>query len=102
MITAMMISPLLLLFPNSKIVRGLLKRRRALGVAAFGYAAAHTILYTVDMGSLQSVLDEFWLLGIWTGAGVFTVLGIGLHMAYGMPLEDAKSLALDNLAEKTS
>lgn len=34
-----------------------------------------------------------WLLGIWTGLTVSVVLGIGLHMAYGMSLEGAKALA---------
>ncbi|MFK8076264.1 MAG: hypothetical protein AB8B84_06740 [Granulosicoccus sp.] len=35
-----------------------------------------------------------WMLGIWTGLSVSLVLGIGLHMAYDMPLEAAKSLAM--------
>lgn len=34
-----------------------------------------------------------WLLGLWTGLCVILVLGIGLHMAYGMPLEAARGLA---------
>ncbi len=34
-----------------------------------------------------------WMLGIWTGLSVVLVLGIGLHMAYDMPLEAAKGLA---------
>ena len=69
----------------------------------FKYALPALLGYTLYAGiagrfnpfSIPERLEErpSWLLGIWTGVGVFTVLGIGLHMAYGMPLEDAKSLA---------
>ena len=34
-----------------------------------------------------------WMLGIWTGLSVVLVLGVGLHMAYDMPLEAARGLA---------
>lgn len=34
-----------------------------------------------------------WMLGLWTGSSVFLVLSISLHMAYGMTLEAARSLA---------
>lgn len=33
-----------------------------------------------------------WLLGIWTGFSVSLVLSIGLHMAYGMSLDNARAL----------
>ena len=42
-------------------------------MAAFCYAAIHTLFYVIDMGSLQAVLDEFWLLGIWTGWVAFAI-----------------------------
>jgi methionine sulfoxide reductase heme-binding subunit len=67
MLFAMALTPLRLLFPNAKFVRWLLQRRRYFGLAAFVYAVFHTILYLVDMGNLQSVLGEFWSLGIWSG-----------------------------------
>ncbi len=71
MIFAMMLTPLLLLCRRMKWGTGwvlwLLKRRRALGVAAFGYALLHTIFYVLDMKTLQDILAEFWSLGIWTG-----------------------------------
>jgi hypothetical protein len=38
-----------------------------------------------------------WLLGVWTGLTVSLVMGIGLHMAYGMSLEGAKALAKPSL-----
>jgi methionine sulfoxide reductase heme-binding subunit len=67
MLLALALTPLRMIFPTSKIVRWLMARRRYFGLAAFAYAAFHTVLYVVDMGDLQTVLGEFWSLGIWTG-----------------------------------
>jgi len=67
MIIAMIISPLRLIWPKASFLRWLMQRRRHFGVAAFAYALAHTVLYIVDLGTLQSMLDEFFALGIWTG-----------------------------------
>lgn len=67
MIIAMALTPLRMLFPTSKIVRWLMARRRAFGVAAFGFAALHTVLYVADMGTVQAMLAELSALGIWTG-----------------------------------
>jgi methionine sulfoxide reductase heme-binding subunit len=67
MIIAMVATPLRLLFPRAAPMRWLIKHRRAFGVAAFFYAAFHTVLYIIDMGSLQAILSEFTALGIWTG-----------------------------------
>lgn len=67
MIIAMIISPLRLLFPKNRFWLWMMRQRRYIGVAAFCYAFAHTLLYIIDMGSLESVLGEALLLGIWTG-----------------------------------
>lgn len=67
MIIAMMITPLRMLFPGSKFMSWMIQRRRYFGVAAFLYALAHTLLYIVDMETLQAMLAEFFALGIWTG-----------------------------------
>lgn len=67
MILAMIISPMRLLFPKNRFWLWLMRRRRYLGVAAFCYAFAHTLLYIVDMGTLADVLGEALLPGIWTG-----------------------------------
>ncbi|MGH1415100.1 MAG: sulfite oxidase heme-binding subunit YedZ [Pelagimonas sp.] len=67
LIIAMMLTPLRMLFPSSGFLRWMMKRRRYFGVAAFFYAAFHTLLYIVDMGSLRAMLAEFTALGIWTG-----------------------------------
>lgn len=73
MIIAMMITPLRMIFPKVRWLAWLMRRRRHLGVAAFGYAALHTVLYIFDMGALQPMLDEFWALGIWTGWAAFVI-----------------------------
>lgn len=67
LIITMMLTPLRMLFPGSGFLRWMVKRRRYFGVAAFAYALAHTVLYIVDMASLQAMLGEFLALGIWTG-----------------------------------
>ena len=67
MIIAMIISPFRLMFPKNRFWLWMMRRRRYLGVAAFCYALAHTILYVIDMESLVNVLGEALLLGIWTG-----------------------------------
>ncbi len=73
LILALMVTPLGLLFRGARWTRWLMRRRRPLGVAAFGYAAFHTLLYVVDMGSLKAMLAEFWALGIWTGWVAFAI-----------------------------
>ena len=73
MIIAMLISPLRLLFPSARWLVWLMRRRRHLGVAAFGYAALHTLFYLVDKGALAPILGEFWELGIWTGWLAFII-----------------------------
>ena len=67
MIIAMIITPMRMLFPNTGFWRWMMQRRRYFGVAAFLYAALHTILYVVDKGTLAAMLAEFTELGIWTG-----------------------------------
>lgn len=73
MIIAMMITPIRMLFPKARFLVWIAKRRRWIGVAAFGYAVLHTVFYVVDMGSIQLIVDEFWALGIWTGWGAFAI-----------------------------
>ncbi len=49
------------------------KNRRYFGVAAFFYALAHTILYLVDLGTLQKVLSDLPHFYIWTGWLAFLI-----------------------------
>ncbi len=67
MIAAMVLSPLLSLIGPRPWLSWLIQRRRALGVAAFGYAILHLIFYIIDMGNLDDMLAELLALGIWTG-----------------------------------
>lgn len=67
MIAAIVATPLRLLVPKARWTAWLVRHRRALGLAAFGYAALHAALYVVDMETLRSIMAEFWALGIWTG-----------------------------------
>ncbi|MEM5583708.1 ferric reductase-like transmembrane domain-containing protein [Roseibium sp. AS2] len=73
MIIAMMLTPLTMLLKGWRGPRWLLRRRRYLGVAAFGYAALHTVLYLVDMGALAFAGQEIARLSIWTGWVAFLI-----------------------------
>jgi len=64
MIAAMVLSPLLSLIGPRPWLSWLIQRRRALGVAAFGYAILHLIFYIIDMGNLDDMLAEFWVSGL--------------------------------------
>ncbi len=68
MIVAMMIGPLADLLGQRGWLRWLLRHRRHIGVAAFAYAALHTLFYLRDMEwSLSDMLAEIDASGIWTG-----------------------------------
>ncbi|MBS8262272.1 iron reductase [Roseibium polysiphoniae] len=73
MIIAMMLTPLRILFSKSDLVLWLMRRRRYLGVAAFGYAALHTLYYVIDLGSLSAVMTDMVEFGIWTGWVAFII-----------------------------
>jgi methionine sulfoxide reductase heme-binding subunit len=74
LVVALALTPLSLLLPRSGVVRWLLARRRAIGVAAFGYAALHTVFYVIAMGNLDDMLAELGATGIWTGWFAFLVM----------------------------
>jgi len=73
-IFALMLTPLSLLLPGRRWVQWLVRRRRAFGVAAFGYALLHLLFYLLDMETLRNVLAELSALGIWTGWAAFLLL----------------------------
>jgi methionine sulfoxide reductase heme-binding subunit len=66
-ILALMLTPLSMLLPGQAWVRWLIRRRRAFGVAAFGYALLHLLFYVLEMRTLHDMLAEAGALGIWTG-----------------------------------
>jgi sulfoxide reductase heme-binding subunit YedZ len=72
LIVAMAITPLLWLCrywpPALKVLRWLQKRRRFIGVAAFGYATLHVVFYIRHVGSMELVwleLEEWELASGW-------------------------------------
>ena len=73
MIIAMLASPLALVFKGWRGPRWLKKNRRYFGVAAFAYALAHTVLYLVDLGTVQKVVADLPKLYIWTGWIAFLI-----------------------------
>lgn len=78
-ILALMVTPLKQLWPDARAVRFLARHRRALGVAAFLYALAHTAAYIADMGTLADMLAEIGAPSIWTGwAALLILLPLGL------------------------
>lgn len=73
MIVAMMASPLALLLRGWRGPRWLVRNRRYFGVAAFAYAALHTLFYLVDKADLDRIVGELGHLYIWTGWVAFLV-----------------------------
>lgn len=71
MIVALMLTPLAGLFRGRGWIKWLIRRRRAFGVAAFGYAALHLLFYLADREAFARVLAELGRLGIWTGWAAF-------------------------------
>ena len=66
-ILALLLTPLARLLPRQRWVRWLIGRRRAVGVAAFGYALLHLLFYVLEMRTVRDMLAELGALGIWTG-----------------------------------
>jgi sulfoxide reductase heme-binding subunit YedZ len=73
MIIAMIATPLSMLFKGWRGPRWLVNNRRYFGVAAFAYAAAHTVLYIVDVATVERVLNDLPKLYIWTGWLAFAI-----------------------------
>lgn len=73
-IVALMLTPLSLLLPRARAVGWLVRRRRALGVAAFCYALLHLAFYIAEMEILEDMLAEIGLPGIWTGWAAFLLM----------------------------
>ena len=70
-ILALMLTPLSMLFRGQGWIRWLVARRRAFGVAGFGYAFLHLLFYLLDMETVRNILAEADALGIWTGWAAF-------------------------------
>jgi len=73
LIVTMMITPLAMIFRGKGWTCWLKKNRRYFGVAAFAYAALHTVFYLIDRGSLSRVLGHIDRIWIWTGWIAFLI-----------------------------
>lgn len=77
MIISMMATPLFMLTKGSRFARWLRANRRYFGVAAFGYAALHTLAYVLAEGTVDRVLaeaTEFDMLTGWLAFFIFIPL----------------------------
>jgi sulfoxide reductase heme-binding subunit YedZ len=73
LIVAMMATPLAMLLRGWRGPQWMKRNRRYLGVAAFGYALLHTILYLIDKAALDPVLTDLPKVYIWTGWVAFLI-----------------------------
>jgi len=67
MILALLPGPLTQFFGPNWFLRGWLRVRRNLGVAAFAYAMLHLVVYILDMRQVAAMVEELALPAIWTG-----------------------------------
>lgn len=66
-VLALALSPLRALLPRSATVAWLARRRRWLGLAAFGYAALHMAVFILSIGRLDWILQGLAWASMWTG-----------------------------------
>ncbi|MEM8749903.1 MAG: ferric reductase-like transmembrane domain-containing protein [Pseudomonadota bacterium] len=79
MVLALAITPLMKLTGGWRPIRWLLVRRRAIGVAAFGYAALHAGIYIREIGSLELVfleLADWFILVGWIATLLLLALAV--------------------------
>jgi sulfoxide reductase heme-binding subunit YedZ len=73
LIISLMATPLMLLFKGWRGPRWLVKNRRYFGVAAFAYAAAHTVFYVIDQGTLARIVERATAFDMATGWLAFLI-----------------------------
>ena len=79
LILTMAVTPLRLLFGRRGWIRWLIQRRRYFGVASFGYAALHTVVYLIRTGAFGDILAEGaepGLLTGWIALAIFVPLAV--------------------------
>jgi sulfoxide reductase heme-binding subunit YedZ len=67
LVITLLVTPFMVFSNGADWARWLMRRRRYLGVAAFGYALLHTLFYIRELGTLSAILAEFLDWGILTG-----------------------------------
>lgn len=74
MILGMMASGLMLLFRGRSWPRWLVHHRRDIEVAAFLYATLHLLVYLIDRGTPERIVDQLSQVRIWTGWLAFLII----------------------------
>ncbi len=73
LIITMIATPLGMLLKGWRGPRWLKKNRRYFGVAAFGYASLHLLIYVIDRATLSKMFGEITTLDMWTGWLAFLI-----------------------------
>lgn len=76
LILALAITPLHALFGPSRWTLWLVRQRRAIGLAAFGYSAIHMLVFSLSIGNLADIVAGMAWPSMWTGWLAFAVLAI--------------------------
>ena len=79
LIATLAITPLRLIFRKHRWVNWLVRRRRDFGVATFGYALGHTIVYLIrkaDPGLIIEEATDPWLLAGWVALVILVALAL--------------------------
>lgn len=66
-IVTLAVTPLKYAFPRARFTRWLRRSRRYFGVAAFGYAFVHAVVYLQRQADLSSIVDDAAATAMWTG-----------------------------------
>lgn len=76
LILALAITPLHVVFGPSRWTLWLTRQRRAIGLAAFTYAAIHMLVFSLSIGSLADIVAGMAWASVWTGWLAFAALTI--------------------------
>ncbi len=74
LLLALAISPLKALFGANASTRWLSRQRRAIGLAAFGYALIHMIVFAMSIGDIGDIVAGMAWASMWTGWAAFAAL----------------------------
>lgn len=74
LVVTLSISPLRVLFPQSRWTAWLMSRRRILGLSAFFYALFHLAVFCASIGRLDWIVQGMAFASMWTGWTAFALL----------------------------
>jgi len=76
LVLALAITPLHILFGPSRWTLWLTRQRRAIGLAAFAYAAIHMVVFSLSIGNLADIIAGMAWASMWTGWLAFAALAV--------------------------